>query len=169
MRTFLSLLAASTLIAGAAFAQPAPPPEHTMGAGHPMGGAHEMGMPHADPAKMAAHLRAALQLRPEQDGALQAFVASMPPPAGDMHDRMRAEHEAMAGKSTPDRLDHMLARAREHVAQLEKRAAGVKTFYAALSPAQQKAFDLLAETHMHGMMGHMGPMGHGMMGRPGED
>ena len=135
-----------------------------------MGGAHHWGEHKPDPAKMAAHLRAALQLRPDQDGALQAFVGSMQPPAGDMHDRMRAEHEGMAGQSTPDRLDHMIARAREHVAQLEKHTAAVKAFYGALSPAQQKAFDLLAQAHMHGMMGgHMGPMGHGMMGHPGED
>ena len=44
--------------------------------------------------------------------------------------------------------------------------AAVKAFYAALNPAQQKAFDVLAETHMRGMMGHMG---HGMMGHPGEE
>jgi hypothetical protein len=131
-----------------------------------MGGAHEMGLHHPDPAKMAAHLRTALQLRPDQDGALQACVASMQPPAGDMHERMRAEHEEMAGKSTPDRLDHMIARAREHIALLEKHTAAVKTFYGALSPAQQKAFDLLAQAHMHGMMGHMG---HGGMGHPSED
>jgi hypothetical protein len=166
MRTLLTLLAASTLVAGAALAQPMPPPpaEHAHAPG--MGGARGWGEHKPDPARMAAHLRAALQLRPDQDGALQAFVASMQPPAGDMHGNMRAEHEAMAARSTPDKLDHMIARGREHLAELEKHAAAVKTFYAALNPAQQKAFDALAETHMRGMMGHMG---HGMMGHPGAE
>jgi hypothetical protein len=166
MRTLLTLLAASTLVAGAALAQPMPPPppEHAHAAA--MGGPHGWGEHKPDPARMAAHLRAALQLRPDQDGALQAFVASMQPPAGDMQAHMRAEHEAMAARSTPDKLDHMIARGREHLAELEKRAAAVKTFYAALNPAQQKAFDVLAETHMRGMMGHMG---HGMMGHPGAE
>ena len=165
MRTLLTLLAASTLVSGAALAQPMPPPpEHAHATG--MGGPHGWGEHKPDPARMAAHLRAALQLRPDQDGALQAFVASMQPPAGDRHATMQAEHEAMAARSTPDKLDHMIARGREHLAELEKRAAAVKAFYAALNPAQQKAFDVLAETHMRGMMGHMG---HGMMGHPGEE
>ncbi len=167
MRARLSLLAAVTLLAGTAFAQPAPlppPPEH--GAGHAMGGPHEGGAHRPDPAKMATQLRTALQLRPDQDGALQAFVASMQPPAGDPQAHMAVPHDGMAARTTPDKLDHMIARARERLAAMEKHAAAVKTFYAALTPAQQKAFDLMAAAHMHGMDGRMG---HGMMGHPGED
>jgi len=165
MRMLISILAASTLLAGAALAQPAPPPPPE----HPMGDAHGWRAHKPDPARMAAHLRAALQLRPDQDGALQAFVASMQPPAGEAHDHMKGEHEGMVARSTPDKLDHMIARAREHLARLEQHAAATRTFYAALSPSQQKAFDLMAEAHMRGMGGHlMGghpPMG----GAPGEE
>jgi len=166
MRTLLSLLAASTLVAGAAFAQSAPPPPPPE---HGMAGPHAWGHHKPDPARMAAHLRTALQLRPDQDPALQAFVTSLQPPADDMHGRMKAEHEEMATRSTPEKLDHMIARGRERLAAMEKHAAAVKTFYATLSPAQQKAFDLMADAHMHGMGGMGGHMGHGMMGHPGAE
>ena len=165
MRMLISILAASTLLAGAALAQPAPPPPPE----HPMAGAHGWREHRPDPARMAAHLRTALQLRPDQDGALQAFVASMQPPAGEAHERKWGERGEMARTPTPEKLDRMIARAREHLDRLEKHAAATKTFYAALSPSQQKAFDLMAEAHMRGMGGHrMGghpPMG----GAPGEE
>lgn len=43
--------------------------------------------------------------------------------------------------STPERLDHMLARAEWRKAFLVRRAQVVKDFYAQLSPAQQQVFD----------------------------
>jgi hypothetical protein len=112
-----------------------------------------MGEHRPDPDKLAARLRTALQLRPDQDGALKTFVASMQPPAGDMHAHMQAGHEGMERATTPEKLDRMIARHREQLARLEQHAAAVKTFYATLTPAQQKAFDLFAGAHMHGM-GH---------------
>ena len=172
MKRLLIAAAATALMASAAFAQSAPPPPE-----HGMAGEH-MRRPHHDPEKMAAHLRAALQLRADQEPALQAFVAAMTPPKDGeaMHEQMRKAHEAMADKPTPEVLDAMIAKAREHISRLEQHAAAVKTFYAALSPAQQKAFDLMARSHLHGMMRH-GPMGGpmggqpmgGMMGHPGEE
>ena len=178
MRIFLMAATAVTLIAGAAFAQPAPPAP-------PAPPAMQMGMQHQgmgamhNPAKMADHIRTVLQLRPDQEPALQALVGAMKPPAGHeamgMGDRMKHEHEAMMSKSTPEKLDMMLARAREHVGMMEAHVAALKTFYAALTPAQQKAFDSLAMAHMHKMHGMMGGMmGHrmggpeGPKGHPGE-
>jgi len=173
MRILLLAAAAVTLVAGAANAQMAPgaPPPPPMA--H-MGGAHGMIAPMHDPSKMADHIRTVLQLRPDQEPALQAFVASMKPAMpmhdGPMGERMKKDHEAMAAKSTPEKLDWMISKAREHIARLEEHAAAVKTFYAALSPSQQKAFDTLAMQHMHmmhggGMGGRMGPP----MGHPGEE
>jgi hypothetical protein len=46
----------------------------------------------------------------------------------------------------------------ERQAMFEKHAAAVKTFYAALSPAQQHTFDALAKMRGHG--GRGGGMGH---------
>ena len=120
MTRILIAAAATALLAGAAFAQSAPAPEHHMGAEH-------MRPRHHDPEKMAAHLRAALQLRADQEPALKAFVASMAPPKDGeaMHEPMRKEHEALADKPTPDVLDAMIAKAREHISRLEQHAAGL--------------------------------------------
>lgn len=155
-------LGASILIlaaAGVAVAQPAPPaPAPGM-----MGGMHDMGghdMSAADRAAMlqrhAQRLRDVLQLTPAQEPALQTFLAAMKPPEG-MAGRMRAEHEAMAKLTTPQRLDRMKALMAEHQARMDQHIAAVKAFYGQLTPAQQKAFDSMPMT----MMGHGGPMGMG--------
>src|SRR4051812_5376811 len=97
-----------------------------------------------DPAQMAEHLRDTLQLRPEQDAALRAYVEASRPQfhRGDRGDRgergQRGEARAM---TTPERLDRMRARMAEHQAAFERRAEATKRFYAQLSPAQQRAFD----------------------------
>jgi len=111
-----------------------------------------------DPAEHAARLRTALQLAPAQEPALQAFIASMQQHHAD-RDRMRAEHEAMASLTTPQRLDRMTARQDEHQQRMAQHTEAVRRFYAALTPAQQKAFDALH----HGMGGKHGgrPGGHG--------
>ncbi|HEX5378809.1 MAG TPA: Spy/CpxP family protein refolding chaperone [Phenylobacterium sp.] len=167
------VLSASILIlgaAGVAQAQPASPPPGAMsgvrdaGPHGKMGGG--MGHERHDPAAMATHLRAALQLTPAQEPALNAFVAAMKPPEG-MRDQRRMERGEMATMTTPQRLDRMKARMDDHRARFEQHAAAVKRFYAQLTPAQQKAFDTLHAGHRggHGMGGRGmgGPgMGHGM-------
>jgi periplasmic protein CpxP/Spy len=102
-----------------------------------------------------------LNLRPDQDAALQAFQASMKPPEG-----MRGHHdkEALAGLTTPERLDRMAARMAQRQAAFQRRAEAIKQFYAVLSPEQQRAFDALP-----GLIGggHMGRHGQGGPGGPG--
>ena len=150
--TSIALAAALSLAAGASFAQPASPPGP--GPQH-----HHMTGQHMDPAQMAdrhaQHLRDALQLRPDQEPALRALIADMQPPAGEM-EKMRGAHEAMAKLSTPERLDRMQAMMAEHQARFTQHADAIKSFYAQLSPAQQKAFDAMP------MMGHEMMGGHGM-------
>src|ERR1700677_3277468 len=151
----LALIAGFALplgLATASLAQDAPPPAATPGATMH----HEH---HWDPAKMrehmVEHLRTVLQLTPAQEPALNAFLASMKPP-GDMQARMDGKPDEMQHLTTPERLDKMAAR----LDQARARIAAVRTFYAQLSPAQQKAFDVLGPTMMHhGMHGH-GGMGH---------
>ena len=46
-------------------------------------------------------------------------------------------------------MEHRLSFARKRLEVAEKRVAAVKAFYAALTPAQQKAFDV-----MHAHMAH---------------
>ena len=121
-----------------------------------------------DPAKMAEHhaqhLRDALQLRPDQEPALQAVLAAGKPAAGGP---AHAEHDmdADARLTTPQRLDRMLAHLDEARAMMARHAAAVKAFYAQLSPSQQKAFDAVGPMMMGG---HHGGPGMGMeMGGPG--
>src|SRR5689334_15469655 len=122
-------LALPLALTGASLAQPAPPA--------PDGGEHRMRR--GDPAEMAArhaqHLRDVLQLRADQEGALQALIAAMKLPEG-----ARERHEEREeGLTTPQRLDRMLAHFDEMRAHMVRHAEAVKRFYAQLTPAQQKA------------------------------
>jgi protein CpxP len=110
-----------------------------------------------DPAAHAARLREKLQLTPAQEPALQVFIASHEQRRGDRADR-KAEHAAMAGLTTPQRLDRMQARQAEHQQRMAQHADALRRFYAALTPAQQKAFDAMHNEHK-GKRGKRG--GHG--------
>jgi protein CpxP len=116
-----------------------------------------------DPAAMAArradHLRAALQLRPEQEAALKAYVdAGQPKARPDRGDRKKAE-----AMTTPQRLDARRAMMTERLAAFDQRAASTKRFYAQLNPSQQKAFDALQQQR-GGKHGMRGGRGHGPRG-----
>jgi len=146
--------------AGTAIAQPTPTPARAEAPG-------AMRMHRPDPARMAErraeHLRAALQLRPEQDAALRAFVAAQRPPEG-FRERRRGERPAMAQATTPQKLERARARMAERQAAFDRRAQATLRFYAQLSPSQQKAFDALSPRgggHMKRGGGHRGGMGHG--------
>lgn len=147
------------LIGATASAAQTPPPA---AASQPREGRGEWRRP--DPEAMAArraeHLRAALQLRPDQEPALKAFLER---PAAAQRPA-RADREAMANMTTPQRLDAQRARMTERLARFDQRIAATKRFYAQLNPAQQKAFDAMAPRGM-GKGGHRGMGGHGPMGR----
>ena len=146
------------LMASASVAQQPPP---AAAAGQPRDGRGEWRRP--DPEAMAArraeHLRAALQLRPDQEPALKAFLDASKPAARPA----RGDRAAMAQMSTPQRLDAQRARMTERLARFDQRAAATKKFYAQLSPSQQKAFDTLAPRGpgkgMDGRHGGHGPQG----------
>jgi Spy/CpxP family protein refolding chaperone len=96
------------------------------------------------------------------------------PPAGKM-----GKHEMpdMSKLTTPERVDKMrevhAQRVSERTAEMEKKGAAVKAFYAALTPEQQKLFDAHEmkghdmkshDMKGHDMKGHDMPMGkHGNM------
>jgi len=157
--------AATTLLAGAALAQvppppapPAPPPppeaplpplpplppmDMMMAMGPDMMFMHQGR--HADPEKRAQRLRDILQLRGDQDGALKAYVEATTPKiviekrevVKDKGDKMdRAER---APPTTLERLDRMTKAADA----MKTRAEATRAFYTALTPAQQKTFDIL--------------------------
>jgi protein CpxP len=98
-------------------------------------------------AEHAQRLQALLNLRPDQQPALQAFLAAMAPSGHEHHGQ--PEGMTAAQLTTPQRLDKMADMMARHQAEFQKRADAIRTFYAALSPDQQKAFDALPM----GMMG----------------
>jgi len=56
----------------------------------------------------------------------------------------------------------------QHQQQAARRADAIRRFYAALTPAQQKAFDAMHQGMM-GRRGNHGGKGHGMWGHKGND
>ncbi len=136
-----ALVAASLLVgigAVVAVAQTAPGPGPGMAA---------MGMHHPmDPAKMQAFfdkrmdkLKTVLQLTPEQEGAWTAFKTALTPPAA-MPDMPK--HDELEKMTTPERLDRLHALRVQRDQRMDQREAATKTFYAALTPPQRKAFDV---------------------------
>jgi periplasmic protein CpxP/Spy len=137
----------ASLIAGAAFSVLAqtPPPGPMGGPGSEQRGMMRHGP--MDPAKMQAMvaqrqaaLKERLKITTAQEGAWAAFTSSMQPPA-DMQKRRMEVRAEMDKLTTPERIDRMRALRTQRDAEMDKRANAVKTFYAALSPEQQKVFD----------------------------
>ena len=151
---FKPLLIAAVLAAGSlsAHAQPA-------GAPHGAAMGHHQRM---DPAKMQemmakrqAELKTRLNISAAQEGAWNAFIASMQPPAGRGPANRQQMHEEMAKLSTPERIDRMNAMKAERDARMAQRQEATKALYAALTPEQQKVFDANAMRRGHGRHANM--------------
>lgn len=98
-----------------------------------------------------AGLKEALKITPEQEAAWAAFVARTGPAEAT---GQRMTREDWSKLTTPERLDRMAARKAERDALMTKRMDATRSFYAALTPEQQKIFD---ERGMGpGMGGHAG-------------
>ncbi len=157
---------AFVFLAVPAFAQTPPPP-----AGGPADReAHREHWREAMQAHRAAEakdLHTILNIHPDQEAAFAAFEASMTPPARDRRkgEGWKGDRAAEANLTTPQKLDRLQAKMTEHLARLQQHIAAVKTFYAALSPEQQRVFDALHRSHGGwGGHGRHGGEGHG----PGE-
>jgi hypothetical protein len=161
-------------VTAAARAEPPPPPA---GPGA-MGGAtwapgsqvrHEM----RETARLKA-LHDALNIRPDQESAFQAFAASMRPgDRGPGPEGMEHRSPDTAGMTTPERLDAMARMMDEHMARMRDRfqrhATAVKALYAVLNPEQRRTLDALPDLVGHGMGMGMAMGRHGDMGKPGMD
>lgn len=109
-------------------------------------------------AQRMADLKAQLKITPAQEGAWNQFAAASQPPAMGPGPRMdRAEFDKL---TTPQRIDLMEKRMAERQAQMKQRGDAVKTFYAQLTPEQQKTFDSRALRGGPGE-GRRGGWGHG--------
>lgn len=153
-RTLTATAAAATIFAALAMptwaqTQAAPAAATTSAAAEPAArapghqprdhAAHEKRM-----AERAQKFQAALQLTEAQQAGWNSYREAVKPvPHGKRMDR-----ESFAKMTTPQRIDHMQQQRAERNAQADRRAQATKTFYATLTPAQQKTFD--AETLRHG-------------------
>ena len=115
-------------------------------------------MSHHDPAKMQAmmakhqaELKAKLKITATQESAWTTYTTAMRPPA-HMARPSTEERAAFDKLTTPERIDKMRAlrtqRMTEMGAAMDQRGEATKTFYATLSPEQQKVSD--AEHKKHG-------------------
>lgn len=84
-----------------------------------------------------AKLHDALKLSADQETAWKAFAEKTKPQPRPA----RPDWAESSKLSTPDRMEKMLSVMREGVNRMSARVAAVKTFYAKLTPDQQKTFD----------------------------
>ena len=100
-------------------------------------------------AKRMADLKGQLKLTADQEPAWTSFTTAMQP--GERSARL--DHKGMEKLTTPERIDRMRAMRAQHAAEADRRGEATKTFYAALTPEQQKTFD--AKAHRGPRMGGM--------------
>ena len=151
-------------LGASAMAQSAAPASLGAAASSPRGqhmGKHDPAKMQAMIAKHQADLKAKLKLAPAQENAWTAYTAALQPPAGKGMRPSEAQRAEMDKLTTPERIDKMRALRGERTTQMnaamDKRGNATKTFYAALTPEQQKVFD--TEHQKHGARGEHG--GHG--------
>ena len=100
------------------------------------------------------HLKDILQLRPEQEPALKAFLDATR--GEDGHRQHMVKFDRDEDRSTSQRLDEMEAKLAEQQAQAKRKIAAIRAFYGQLDDTQKKAFDDLPMLMMVGPS--MGPM-----------
>lgn len=111
-----------------------------------------------------------LQIRPDQEGALRAYLAAVEPQGkpGERGPGREGRPDRDRPMTTPERLDRMAARMAERQQRFQAMSAATKTFYAALNADQRKAFDAMPRMGGEGHgFGH-GGFGHGHFGGRGE-
>jgi len=164
-RQRIQYILSASLLAAAAFSASAQTPPPTTGPdGSSSSAEHHMGWPHDGKfmehmqerrARHLANLKVKLKLDASQEAAWSAFTTASQPPGPPSQGRAaRADFDKM---TTPQRLDRMQARQAEHAAMFTKRADATRTFYAGLTPDQQKTFD--TESLRHNRQWEHGPHG----------
>lgn len=169
MKTLHRHLLAAGLLGGIGFGAWAqmPPPQPAPAAPHMMQGEHRrMDGDRAERfrarmqermARRLAVFKEQLRITPAQEGAWNAWTASLQPGARPQ----RPDPAAFARMTTPERIDRLRALRAQRDAEMDRRAEATKAFYAQLAPGQRIVFD--AETlrfaqgiRHHGDWGHHG-------------
>lgn len=128
--------------------------------------AQRMERMHKRHAERVAQLKGKLQLSAAQEAAWSSYTSAMKPPVRAAGEARPARVD-MSQLTTPQRLDRMQARQAERSARFAARAEATRSFYAQLSPEQQKTFDAETLRKAHGLgHGHGGHHRHGGGDKP---
>ena len=156
LRHALPAFAALALVGGATAASAQPAPSAPRSA--PAARGDMQARMEAERQQRLSSLHTVLRLRPNQEGAWQAFVRDTTMDRAEWGDP-RQQMDAMRTMTTPQRLDMMVQHMDQHAAAFRKRADATKAFYAQLSPEQQKSFDAAEELGDRGHGGRRGAHG----------
>jgi len=159
-------LLASLALAAVAQTQTPPAPPASQSAPRMMQGEHRM-----DPARMERFrarmeermakrfgaLKDKLQITRGQESAWETWTTALKP----TQPLQRPDRAAFKSMTTPERIDRIKALRAQRGAEMDKRLDATKTFYAQLSPEQQKVFDQEGLRFARGLHGHKwGHFGH---------
>ena len=100
--------------------------------------------------KRQKELHDKLVLTASQENAWNNYVAKTKP--SERHNKM--DWTELSKLSTPQRLDSILARAKDREQKLETRVQVTKDFYKQLSPTQQTTFDASFQHEQHNHENH---------------
>lgn len=123
-------------------------------------GGHDRGHMMAERmAHFQARLHDRLKLTAAQEPAWNAYLAALKPqmPAGAARPAPGAGMKEFAALPAPQKMEKMLEMQKKHEAMQEHHLAALKTFYATLTPEQQKTFDhslMMGMHHRHHRHGH---------------
>lgn len=111
-----------------------------------------------DPAKISERidkrlqkLHDALKLTAAQEGAWQTYVSAIKADIPTAH----PDFASLKNLSAPEKMEKRIEFAKTHLTHMESHLAAMKTFYATLTPEQQKVFDEKAGHFGHGEHGRM--------------
>ncbi len=156
-KLLIALAVSALLASGAIMAEPPqdPPP------GPGMEGPGPHGMSEGERAEFMEFklekLHKALKLTQNQEAAWNDWSEKIKAGQPGWKDRKK-EFEGMANLPVPERMEKMLAFAKERVARLEEHLAATKAFYEKLTPEQRQTFDK-EFSFGHKGHGHGGPGG----------
>lgn len=109
-------------------------------------------------ARHQARLHEKLKITAAQEPAWNAFLAAN---QAQRPQGQRPQRGEFARLSAPERLEKWIAMSKQRIGMQESRLASLKTFYAVLTPEQQKTFNDSVPGGHHGGHGHRGWGGHG--------
>ena len=90
------------------------------------------------------NLPALLHLRPDQMGSFHSFQAASQPNPDEINRMQGAAPQALAGLTTPQRLDRIGGYLAVQQEMFRRSADATRAFYGQLSPDQQHTFDQLS-------------------------